>query len=347
MKASFLRLIAYLLIQLIPVVLLNASYNNVQSEAAKTVFSALWKKQRYLKDASDYSLVYFGDSRTLSNFHPDRLDPLLGTRSINLGAIAHWLPTQYPFLRDIIASIPKSSTVVWSIGHQNFSMVGKEITNNYPIAPYRSEYLSWGFTEEQLKSNLDYYNSTENTLTRRKAWNTWIKQSYSKSVGLASKADILSSETLLDEAGSPTSQDIKTKGGGELRVEINHEFFRKKQLEFSGKFTAEHCLGEEPYLKMFSEMLTLFRKNDINLIVNEVEEAPTSYADLQSRAACRDYMRRKIQPMVEAEGFPYIRVDWDRFGAADYFDYNHLNSDGVEKFSPLIAEKIRPYLVKE
>jgi hypothetical protein len=57
-------------------------------------------------------------------------------------------------------------------------------------------------------------------------------------------------------------------------------------------------------------------------------------------------MDRVAKPRAEARGFAYVRPDFESLPSEDYFDYNHLNSIGVEKFSeilaPLLAAKLPP-----
>ncbi len=52
----------------------------------------------YRQHRSDYNLVLLGDSLTYTGLHPEFIDPLLGTRSVNLAIFAHWFATQYPLI---------------------------------------------------------------------------------------------------------------------------------------------------------------------------------------------------------------------------------------------------------
>jgi hypothetical protein len=80
------------------------------------------------------------------------------------------------------------------------------------------------------------------------------------------------------------------------------------------------------------------------LVVNELEEAPFNYSTLENKDSWRRFMRDRIQSRVESRGFAYERTDLDRLRDDDYFDYNHLNSRGVEKYTPMMAEIIRRHL---
>jgi hypothetical protein len=39
----------------------------------------------------------------------------------------------------------------------------------------------------------------------------------------------------------------------------------------------------------------------------------------------------------------YVRSDWDVLSGADFFDYNHLNQDGIDKYNRMLAEALRPH----
>jgi hypothetical protein len=51
-----------------------------------------------------------------------------------------------------------------------------------------------------------------------------------------------------------------------------------------------------------------------------------------------------VRAVVEARGIPYVRVDWDAFSDADYFDAYHLNSRGIARFTPMFAAAVAPAL---
>jgi hypothetical protein len=82
----------------------------------------------------------------------------------------------------------------------------------------------------------------------------------------------------------------------------------------------------------------------VRLVVNEVEEAPYVYITPERRDDLRRFMREQVRREVNARGFPYVRVDFDQLSDADYFDFNHLNQDGIRKYSRLLAERLQPVL---
>ena len=58
-------------------------------------------------------------------------------------------------------------------------------------------------------------------------------------------------------------------------------------------------------------------------------------------------MDTEIRQAVEARGFKYVRVDWDRIETPGYFDYNHLNRNGARDFMALFADEVKPSLVAD
>ena len=74
--------------------------------------SALQKVARYRQRALQYDLLFVGDSRTYCAMHPEQIDPLLGTRSVNLAFWAHWFPSQYPAAQDILEAAPAGTCIV-------------------------------------------------------------------------------------------------------------------------------------------------------------------------------------------------------------------------------------------
>ncbi len=156
---------------------------------------------------------------------------------------------------------------------------------------------------------------------------------------------------LRTERGQPTSVELYKDNGAYGRVEIDREFFRQKQRENAAELVeqargepAEYAPAPE-YWALFLETLELFRQYDVKLVVNEIEEAPYVYLNGERRDRFRRFMREVVEPQVTARGGSYIRVDFEQLSDADYFDYNHLNTRGVAKFSGLLIERLRPTLL--
>ena len=113
------------------------------------------KLSYYRAHRGELDLLFFGDSRTYCGMAPSRIDPLLGTRSLNLASFAHWFPTQYPNLQELLPLIPPGTTLVWSIGHQNFRRVFGEVGHVFPIGLTNvPTYLGWGFPWPSIRHNV-------------------------------------------------------------------------------------------------------------------------------------------------------------------------------------------------
>src|SRR5262249_1788277 len=129
--------------------------------------------------------------------------------------------------------------------------------------------------------------------------------------------------------------------------ELRPEFFRAKQreatLRISGSASAE-IVPHPAYWQTFLAVLELAKKHRVRLIGNEVEESPYRYGSLEARLAILAFIRERVRPEVEACGFAYVRVDWDRFQDDDYFDYCHLNSKGGDAYCRLLSERLRSHL---
>ncbi len=337
----------------------------------------------YRHHARECDLIFLGDSRTYCAFDPEGIDPLLGTRSINLAQWAHWFPTQYPHFKALLPLVPPDTVVVWSIGRCNFHSSGP-FNSNYLIGLEDAwRYLAWGHSWKALEPNL--------ATTMANGWNKvtwWWPACHDRPAALAKMAKQfpglspprpdsnrrlahqeefdairlrfassphVSGVSPLIDGDSITSAAIFKSRGNYLRIEIDHDYFRAKQCAWpesirdkpqpaAGTSTAAAPVQAEPaFWRNFIAIVDLFEKYKIRLVVNEVEEAPWVYAHSQGNQADRAFMQT-VADYVRQRGFTYVRVDWDQFHDADYFDYNHLNSDGVARFTPLIAEQLRPHV---
>jgi hypothetical protein len=156
------------------------------------------------------------------------------------------------------------------------------------------------------------------------------------------------SNLVRSEDGSVNSAVLFTKRGGYYRIELIPSFFRGKQRETyqpisDSKAAVIPLLWPDPtYWRLFNEILAIFKRYHINLIVNEMDQAPFVFGNpiLQQRNEIQ--MRTMVATQVEKFGFRYIHVDFDKLTNEDYFDYNHLNSRGIAKFTPMLVEQLRP-----
>lgn len=323
----------------------------------------------YATHAEDYNLIFVGDSRTYCAMHPDLIDAELGSKSINLAHWAHWFPTQYSHFQDLLPMVPEGTIIVWSVGHQNFKPVHKEIGTVYPLRTQNlPTYLNWGYRLNDVTNNLLFFHPVTNVIgwmprLRNKLDQCIDRPLWSTSATSSNLATVETDlQTLLaryqnDEQiarlevmrhqGQPTSIALFKQNGAYARVEIDHQFFRKKQNLAHGR-QAHIAAGEqaefvpaEEYWRTFLAILDLCKQHNVQLIVSEIEEAPHQYPTAEHKVYFREFMRTRVQQTVEAKGFPYIRADFDQLTDEDYFDYNHLNSRGIEHFTPLLAKQLR------
>lgn len=334
------------------------------------------KLHYYAAHKAEVDLVWIGDSRTAYGVDPFFLDPHLGLRSLNLSLWMNWIPTQYAFSKDLLEQLAPGTTVVWLIGHQNFAPFTGPISEQYPIPLEEVPlYLSLGFSWSSLRPNLVTHSQLG---TPTFAARTFAARLRSRFEGLqatrvwfaphedtpetgdpyAEECHSLLAELERDPknlpgrirstAGRSTSLDIPRARGGYHRHEVDHAFFRAKQEELRERLRG-HLL--EPYPPevdrgrwgLYLRILDNFKAHGVDLIVCEIEEAPYSYPPGE-REQMRRFMREIVAPEARARGFPYVVPDYDQLRDEHYFDYNHLNRRGVERFSPLLVEAIRPAL---
>ena len=340
------------------------------------------KERFYRQHAADYDLVFVGDSRTYCGFHPESLDGRLGRKSINLATFAMWFPTQLPFVQSLVHAIPPGTPVVWAVGHANFFPVVREsVSDRYPIGWRNAAwYLRLGFSPWNVGRNFFGYLPITSLLREprnilgviqsQSAAPLYTRALPARGSGAGASEAVRRAELLEFYSKQPgvgrvipvTSGDQLTSvilyrtGGGYLRVEFEPEFFRKKQRELleraggplsDAEAEAFDTGAPDPrLLAIFDAILGEFEAARLPLVVVEMEEAPFLYRNERVREKWRAFMDRVAKPRAEARGFAYVRPDFESLPSEDYFDYNHLNSIGVEKFSeilaPLLAAKLPP-----
>lgn len=357
---------------------------NVQDRMPLPSGSPLQKTEFYRQHTARYDLIFLGDSRTYCGLHPDEIDPLLSTRSCNLSMFAHWLPTQYPAIADLVGDIPASTTVVWSIGSGNFAPVGVErtIRDAYPVGLRNvPTYLSWGYRWADLQPNL-VRSATQDwpgrLSTKLKAWGeipvssreASRAESFTQRVTsqptdrsekelekllLKCRADprVSNVEILRDPAkGTVTSVAVMTADGAYRRYELDRRYFRQQQAAHAEELNQQRA--NEPgaaefhpdaaYWKTFLAILKLFERHQVRVIVNEIPEAPYVYRHSAAARAEREFIRMEARRAVELHGFRWVSADVSSLKDDDYFDHNHLNSQGIERYSRLMADVLGPLL---
>jgi len=317
----------------------------------------------YLAHKDEFDIIFLGDSRTLTDIHPDLLAPYIGPRSVNLAHWATWMPMQYAIFRDIAGEIPPGTVVVWSVGHQNFQK--QNLNAVYPLGfDGMITLLRFGYAPADILKSQAFFMPPLMVLAQGDKVYRKIEQIMSRPVPRrGGKGDVA-------QASAPPPDDLMKKyrampgvgyakawygddgeivsveqyktNGAYLRTEIDPSFYRKKQeVNSSGNERMDGFHADPESWDPFIEILEICRKNGVRLIVNEVEEAPYRYATPRQKEIYRGFMRDTVQKTVESYGFQYLRVDFDRLSSEDYFDYNHMNSRGVEKFTPLFGNALR------
>jgi hypothetical protein len=164
--------------------------------------------------------------------------------------------------------------------------------------------------------------------------------------------DDIASAQLLYAGGRATSLLVQTKQGSYYRTELDPDFFREEQRKLAEEILQRKkeitdtppFVPAPPLWKNFVAILNLFQEHNIAIIVNEVEEAPYIYEAWGGKEQLRKFMREVVQPHVESHGIPYLRADFDQLTDADYFDFAHLNARGIEKYTPMLTDLLRPHL---
>jgi len=336
--------------------------NPAGSPAQKTAY--------FCEHADQFDLLFIGDSRAYCGLHPHEIDPLLGARSLNLASFAHWLPTQYPAYQALLPCVRPGTTVVWSIGVGNLHPRGNEkIQNSYPVGLANvPRYLSWGYTWRELEPNLLYF-ATHDWPGRTLAAVRSIQQR--PVLRLAMERDSADPQTLelqrlLDSAAADpsiatvevvraaesdavTSLAMITNRGAYLRQEITPEYFRAQQQTLARQLreqpiTADPVTANPAYWSTFLGILDLFEQHDVVLLVNEIPEAPFVYQNSLHDRADRDFLRSEVRAAVEQRGFVWVAADTRDLRDEDFFDRNHLNSQGIVRYARAMAAALQPHL---
>lgn len=103
---------------------------------------------------------------------------------------------------------------------------------------------------------------------------------------------------------------------------------------------------DEHYWETFLAILDLFREHHVNLIVNKIPEAPFVYSSSNRAVAYRSFLDGPVRECVLGYGFHWNVADTADLGDEDFFDYNHLNHHGIDKYARSMADSLRPRLRK-
>ena len=337
----------------------------------------LSKLSSYKLNSDNYKVVFFGDSRTYTNINNEFFDSLNACNSFNLAHWSNWFPTQYAMFLDLLPNIPKGTTLIWSIGHQNFSQAldWQAIPTVYPINNYFTSYFEWGFDFKSIINNIQNYTALivlqprwainwkkeflknnflvpkffkvnhDNDISEKKDLNINLDSNLTKFLVIKNKylkkQKIKSVEKVLSN-NKITSAVLKWSQGNYSRIEIDSNFFRTKQEEDLAQNPPSFKKTDDRYMKNFYEILEVLKKYEkkINIVVNFFEEAPYRY-DSRNRNKYNNQII-KVKQVLKKNNFKYVSVEFSNFKNSDYFDYNHMNYKGsikyTKKFSKILKE---------
>ena len=153
----------------------------------------------------------------------------------------------------------------------------------------------------------------------------------------------------ISDHGQINSVILYLKKGGYFRIELTPGYFREKQREMAK--TQWHLPDREaeafqPRLtapvsvKMFEAGLSAFRAAGIPVTINLMEEAPFVFPNEIVRKKYRRMLDQMVRAMTARYGDDFVHVDYSSFVDSDYFDYNHFNSTGIAKYTPMLIHEL-------
>lgn len=349
-----------------------AEYRNfimIKRTGYEELRTAIGKADHLKKNADNFDIIFFGDSRTYVGIDPDIVSNITGKRAFNYGSMSHWFQTQYPQLKQM-APYLKNKTVIWTIGHINFgkSTQSKEVNNTFYLTPKDYiEYLLLGYEPDEIFDNLllfftrhhfvlfykdliqrKFNNILEEKISFKKYEKQFLKDIplYTDKKGKIAKSvynkydDIFEMDFTDGKEVKDVMCHVFRKNGQMVFIEINSDYLRGCQKECEGQLRVLHAFdADKKYEEIFNRMLKIFKKWNVDLIVNEYWDAPYHYNIQANTRIYRDYMSR-IEEKIKSYGFRYIKTDFSDFTDELYFDYNHLNSVGSEKYSKRLGRVI-------
>jgi hypothetical protein len=323
--------------------------------------NATTKTAYYSAHATEFDTLFIGDSRTLCGIDPVVIDAQIGTHSTNIAYFAHWLDTQYPNFVDLAPRIPKNTLVVWTVGHILFEWAHPAVNMSYSIGIRNApQYIRWGYSPLSIIDNVatsvpgldilahrDEIRSgvearlTAPLLSTRATVATLNLENAKELEGLRAKyAGDLSVASIdpIVVGGKIGSAAMWMRAGNYRRVEFDHSIFRTNQERSRARLrTLPDDFDADPALwNTFVGILDLFQKYNVNLVVNEVQESPFNYTN-QKNAELFGKLMRRVRAEVERRGVRYIRANMESLRDDDYFDHDHLNSEGSDKYSRMLG----------
>lgn len=318
------------------------------------------KRKMWSQNKERFDLVFIGDSRTYLGIAPTYIEQSSGLKGYNLGFWANWLPTQVALIRDISKDLPKRKIIVWSVSHDTFKKRPGEVNTIYPLG-MSNAFSLWqnGFSIRDLSENvLRFFPGLSLFVARdrlRMEMNTLLASNGSaapsvddtlfKQVAEAGKSTLNAFAALpVISQNAVTAVDFYTDDGGLVRQELVSEYYRARQLEASRDLApADHFQPDSVYVELFQSTLRWLKEHRIPVIVNEMELAPYHYGHGRSGESFRNFMT-SLRADLEREAVPYIRVAFETYPNKYYFDFTHLNHDGVRAYAKDFVTAAVPYV---
>jgi len=167
-----------------------------------------------------------------------------------------------------------------------------------------------------------------------------------------SDPDVTAATATVDD-GRITSIIRYFRRGGYHRTEIDPDYFRAKQNAMGYRPLSDvEASAYKPLppgaleWRTFLSILDIFSQRETRLIVNELEEAGFVYGHPLVRSKWRTMMHDLVQPEIERRGFTYMRTNLDELADDDYFDWNHMNSKGVGKYTIMLAQRLNELMAE-
>ncbi|MCC9625900.1 hypothetical protein LPB41_29860 [Thalassospira sp. MA62] len=354
------------------------------AERSAKASGLFYKLRDFSRQPDQYDMVFIGDSRSFCALHPELLDPKLGTKSVNLSHWSNWMLLQHAEMSDLKNVFPDGMTIVWSLGHINFSKT--TIRPVYPPGLRRlPEFVSLGaslsellnaqmaftpwtviwprrqeiYTMLQGLSNLVFYrapvqqNIEPDAAQVNEASNR--SQDHELLERFRKRQGVSYVKPWLDSDGRVMSVGQYMLDGSYYRTEVVPEYYRQLQSESSKSHGGYGDISQEEKKQLFDNLtghnwdlfistLDLFKTIDVRVILNVLEEAPHTYASQSHKKAYREFMNTYVRSEVEKRGFAFTSVDFDQMGDELYFDYNHMNERGARAYTELLAPRISKIL---
>lgn len=368
------------LVQLIAVFLLLGSLTHVHwyftnsKNPARMLISPIGKLEHLMKLGESYDLIIWGDSRTYLGVDPDVVSFHTGLKAFNYGSMAHWFSTQYSQLKRMIPYL-KDKKVVWIIGRINLNVLDSnnpDVNQNFYLDINDFfEYWHMGYSPNVLIDNLMLrYLPSKSILFRKDALQDRLSGFLDKSVFNSNPSgtkntELIAEQKIIDTAIANVKNiypdaissdlahgknetnvlvDIILQNGQRPQYEVKPDYFRSLQKQWAAEISSTGDYTVNPImLRLLNKILALFRDNKIELIVVEYRDAPYQTTSTSVHNSHRSILDM-IQNIVLSSGHTYLKPDMSSLYDSDYFDYNHLNSIGAQKYSTILGTALAHHL---